>query len=141
MYKMNEQERAEREQTKKLHKSIRELPPSRYRDFAWGYIRGFKYRRIERSHHISIIDLGRKAEPGKTSRSYTQMGAYLFTEEGLFYEHNLPSSYQLHKLLSSFITISEKELTDWIMDPSGAIPPPPPRVKQPKPEILAAATQ
>ena len=42
----------EREAVKKAHRAVRALPEGRYRNLAWGYVRGCPYRRIERTSHL-----------------------------------------------------------------------------------------
>lgn len=73
----------------------------------WAFVRGFKYRRVERKRHTQIIATG-------------------------VYEHNAPSSYSMTRLAQELdLPIAAPELENWFADPSGAIAPPPPRVKKP----------
>ena len=74
----------------------------------WGYLRGFKFRRIERTHRIQV------------------------REDGLPYEHNLPVARMLHMVIANFDPSAKvDDVQRWIDDPSGAIPAPPPRAKKP----------
>jgi hypothetical protein len=114
MYTMSEEERADREKTKTLHRSIRDgmdeswgTPHHRYQLLAWGFVRGFKYRRIERSHRRQILP------------------------DGSVFEHNLPSDYLLLRALSKYVPeVTVGQVKAWLADPSGAIPAPPPRPKR-----------
>lgn len=124
MYQMTEEERAERVRVKTLHKEIRSLIGDRYGNLAWGFIRGFKYRRIERSHHLQSIPAG----------CYGTITPYyiLTSSEGTFFEHNMPSEFLLTRLLQRFVPETTKEQTlSWLSDRSGAIPIPLPKPKKP----------
>jgi hypothetical protein len=136
MYVMNDQERSTRETIKALHRKCREAMREarenrtwkadpkplywfshRYTLLAWGYVRGFPYRRIERSHHVQILPDGRA------------------------FEHNLPSGHELYNCLHALgLTPTKESVKAWLEDPSGAIPAPPPRVKKPyvAPQPVAA---
>jgi len=110
MYVMSEEERAERAKIKALHKAVRgdASHGPRYRCLAWGFVRGFKYRRIERSHRTQLVNTG------------------------TVFEHNLPVAFYLHKLLSKHLpNLAKNEVEVWLKDPMGAIPAPPPRPKKP----------
>jgi len=92
-----------------FHKSFRRhcKEKGRYGNLAWGFVRGFPYRRIERSHHVQ-------------------------KENG--FEHNMPSVAHLSKLFFDYgieRLIDGKELESWLANKEGAIPAPPPRVKAP----------
>jgi len=109
---------AEKASVKSIHKAVRALRKSegRYGALAWAFVRGFKYRRVERSHHVQK-DTG--------------------------YEHNMPSgqlvTHLLGKAIPGFAETGEKwwhtkehaDVRAWLADPSGAIPAPTPRAKKP----------
>lgn len=142
-YVMTESERAERERVKLLHQNVRaamhEAASSggqvhRYALLAWAFVRGLKFRRIERHHHVQRI--------GGTP----EHGARIF-------EHNMPQPFYLARALAAFFpemradvggkwrgSPTEARLYAWIADPSGAIPAPAPRPKKPyvRPEPIAA---
>jgi len=107
MYQMTEEQKAERSKQKKIHQAIRSLPEGRYRNLAWGFVRGFKYRRIERTTHTQTLSDGRVIE------------------------HNRPSARVLEDIFEELLPVTYAVLTAWIDDPSGAIPAPPPRPKKP----------
>lgn len=92
----------------------------RHRDLLllWGYVRGFKFRRIERSHYVQE------------------------TAPGVFYVHNLPSEVWLSRIWSTFLDETAAELAPkikaWLADPSGAIAAPAPRAKRPYIAAIAA---
>lgn len=68
----------------------------------WAYARGFKFRRIERTHRM---DCG--------------------------VEQNLPSAWQLQRIWKHYLPeVTEADINAWLQDPSGAIPAPPPRPKR-----------
>jgi hypothetical protein len=128
MYQMTDAERTERAKQKALHQAIRAAMrdghrepykdaagqyhglghAGRYYALAWAFVRGFPYRRVERSHHKQTLP------------------------DGSVYEHNLPSTYALNKRISEFVDgVSLEQVTAWVDDPSGAIPTPAPRPKRP----------
>lgn len=104
---------------------------SRERNLAWGYIRGFKYRRIERSHHTQVVN-------------------------GQIFEHNFPRAYNVAYYLSKFLPEFKqaidnwfaggnklehiKLLEKWLSDPTGAIPAPIPRPKRAYESEMRAST-
>lgn len=113
MYQMNEKERAEREEIKALHleirKDIKNTTDSwehRYLLLAWGYLRGFKFRRIERNHRVQRLP------------------------SGVLFEHNMPSETVLRSTLLRYIPALASSIHAWLADPTGAIPAPPPRPKK-----------
>lgn len=73
----------------------------------WGYVRGFKFRRIERTHRKQVL------------------------EDGSIFEHNVPKATILAQAFSSFIVADVAAIQRWLHDPTGAIPAPPPRPKKP----------
>lgn len=127
MYEMNDAEKVERAQQKALHAAVRACPPSRYRNLAWGYIRGFKFRRIERTHHIQRI--GDVPSPGV---AYMAMNpGYVIKADGLYYEHNMPNLDVLKAVIQDFIPdVKIADVNAWLRDPEGAIPVPAPRPKR-----------
>jgi hypothetical protein len=125
----------EQAQVKAIHKAIRtdDSFGDRYRILAWGFIRGFKFRRLERSHHMEKLPDGH----------YSPAPYYIRTDKGVFYEHNLPEALPLTKLLakhlpefqadfeSKWSLKSGTRIAAWLEDKSGAIHAPPPRPKKP----------
>lgn len=117
----------EREATKALHKRMRsEMKQARgqehrYMLLAWGYVRGFPFRRIERSHHMQGT-----------------------------YEHNMPWALSLTSALAKYLPEFEADFASkwqlkpggrieaWLKDPNGAIPALAPRAKKPYQRAIAA---
>jgi hypothetical protein len=137
MYQMTDEQRVERARVKALHNAIREdrSHGDRYRNLAWGYIRGFKYRRIERSHHMQALD----------GAYWSTVGTVSIRKVGdvWHFEHNMPYPDYLFKLLQKHLPDLKKEqIVSWLQDPSGAISAPPPRPKAPYPReaAMVAAT-
>jgi len=136
MYQMSEEERAERSKVKALHAAIRGCGPvgDRYRNLAWGFVRGFPYRRIERNHHVQMLDNANYEQMAKLDNHYRQLDGQWF------YEHNMPSETWLFDTLKKFLPELKKEqIVTWMRDMSGAIPPPPPRPKRTREEAMAHA--
>lgn len=119
----------EKAQVKALHKAIRAEAYSRDGGLAWGFVRGFPYRRIER-----------------TTRTQTM-------SDGTVIAHNAPSALHIARVLAKHIhgleqawfeskykLRAECELHAWLTNPDGAIPAPAPRPKKPyvRPEGSAA---
>jgi hypothetical protein len=114
MYEMTEEEKDARQIIKTLHKRVREDMYEaarqsghghRYMLLVWAFIRGLKFRRVERTHHM----------------------------QG-FYEHNMPAAVLLTNCLKKYLGQDEdlrKKVEAWLADPSGAIAAPPPRLKKP----------
>ena len=78
----------------------------------WGFVREFPYRRIERNHHKQIVN-------------------------GREFEHNMPYASTLLREWRKYLPeITEASIREWLRNPDGAIPAPPPREKKPyvKPE-------
>lgn len=127
----------EQAHVKALHQAIRSDRSfgDRYRNLAWGYIRGFKYRRIERSHPMQQLasDAYFPREPSL---------GYVETAEGRFFEHNLPDAVLLTQLLAKHLPEFATDLAStwtlkpgsrlvaWLSDRSGAIPVPARRARE-----------
>ncbi len=80
----------ERDRVRALHKAVRSDTSSgeRYRILAWGFLRGFPYRRMEPTHHRQLVgdhDLWGGFETA----------AYRDDDGKWWYEHNFPSAYVL----------------------------------------------
>lgn len=109
----------EKAQVKSIHKALRAEASSRAGNLAWGFVRGFKYRRIERSTRTQVM------------------------ADGSVIQHNPPPLLRVAKLLAQHIPSlegwfkSQYTLADscplfaWAADPEGAIPAPAPRPKKP----------
>jgi hypothetical protein len=104
---------AEKASVKAIHKALRAETAGRAGNLAWGFVRGFPYRRIER-----------------TTRTQTM-------PDGSVVEHNRPDAryltHLLGKLIPGFAEINEKQswntkpspaIEAWLADPAGAIPVP-----------------
>jgi hypothetical protein len=102
---------ADKAQVKAIHKAIRTLPEGRYRNLAWGLVRGFPYRRIERTT--------RTQDNGDGTRTV----------------HNRPSASAIVGVLVAILTAwpapSPDEVKLWLASEAGAIPAPV-RVKKPR---------
>jgi hypothetical protein len=110
----------EKAQVKKVHKGIRAEVSSRFGNLAWGFVRGFPYRRIERS-----------------TRTQTMA-------DGTVVVHNAPNLVAVARVLVAHIPSLEAEwfasryslkpdcpLIAWAASQEGAIPAPVPRPKKP----------
>jgi hypothetical protein len=110
----------EKAQVKKIHKGIRNETASRSGNLAWGFVRGFSYRRIER-----------------TTRTQTM-------PDGTMVRHNAPNLVAVARIIVAHIPSLEVEwfagkyqlkstcpLTAWAASEDGAIPAPAPRPKRP----------
>ena len=113
MYQMTEEEKATREEIKKLHRAVRPryVGADRYNNLLWGFVRGFPYRRIERKCYVQTLS------------------------DGSTYEHNRPSEYVLARMaikagMGDTELAMVKRFQLWLEDSEGAIPAPPPRVKK-----------
>ncbi len=132
-----DQVKIERDAVRALHKAIRSdhSEGDRYRILAWAFIRGMKYRRVERSHHMQSLP--------RDSYFAGASGFYLDPEGRCWFEHNLPDAVRLTRLLAKHMPElsadfkngwSLKENTAiqaWLADRSGAVPAPAPRPKKP----------
>lgn len=132
----------ERAQVKALHVAIRSDREfgERYRNLAWGFIRGFKFRRIERSHRMQKLP------------DDAYMGGYGYSTrpEGKFFEHNMPTEVTLAKLLAKHLPEFEADfltkwqlregsrITTWLKDLEGAIPAP---VREKRPYVAPASRE
>lgn len=109
----------EQSKIKEIHRGVRTdtSEGERTRILAWGFIRGFPYRRMER----------------KTRTQTMPSGAVV--------NHNPPSAYGIIKVLSNYMpefaadisgysVMKNSRVAQWLEDPSGAIPAPI-RVKKP----------
>lgn len=135
---LSDEKRAE---LKALMKAIRKDSGfgERTRNLAWGFVRGFKYRRIERSHKKQYL----------AADACVHLDAYGYGQdtEGKFFEQNMPNPVYLAKLLSKYFPEFEADFKDkwslkpesrilaWLKDPTGAIPAP---VREKKPFVRAA---
>ena len=105
---------AEKAQVKSVHRALRALPQSRYRNLAWAFVRGMKYRRVERTTRTQTI------------------------ADGSIVAHNKPSARALVGVLGTVILAFQiawnapipPELIAWLEDTSGAIAAPKPRSKR-----------
>ena len=123
---MSEEGRA---QVREIHQKIRSQAGSREGNLAWGFVRGFPYRRIERTTRTQVMP------------------------DGSIVQHNAPSALHIARVLAGAIAGLEQAwfeskynlradcpLVAWLANPDGAIPAPPPRPKRPyvRPEGSAA---
>ncbi len=112
----------EKAQVKAIHKGIRKETSSRLGNLAWGFVRGFPYRRIERATRTQ------------------KMG------DGTVTVHNLPNAQALTWFLAKHIpgfsegfsvesrwynTKASPAVEAWLANPDGAIPAPAPRPRKP----------
>ena len=110
----------EKAQVKKIHAGIRAETHSRAGNLAWGFVRGFPYKRIERK-----------------TRTQT-------TPDGTVVVHNQPNLIAVDRIIVAHIPSLETEwfaskyqlkpacpLTAWLANPDGAIPAPAPRPRKP----------
>lgn len=130
----------DRAASKALFKAIRTDRSfgERTRILAWGFVRGFKYRRMERSHKKQYLP---------ESGAYADFHAYGRDEKGKYFEHNLPNALYIAKLLAKHCPAFESEFSGkysvkedsrvvaWLKDPTGGIPAP---VRVRKPFVRAA---
>lgn len=120
MYENYKQMTAEQQaEVKAIHEAFRAQVHSRYGNLAWAFVRGFTYRRVER-----------------TTRTQTM-------PDGTLVEHNPPSAAWVTYMIGlcchgfaqidsgrAWATKAAPEVQAWLKDPSGAIPAPAPREKQ-----------
>jgi hypothetical protein len=103
---------AEKASVKAIHRALRAGARSREGNLAWGFVRGFKYKRIERTVRVERLEDGTSVE-------------------------RLPSAGYITHLLGSAIpgfagidakyawrTRANPAVEAWLRDPSGAIPAP-----------------
>ena len=86
---------AEKASVKAIFKAIRSQTGDRYGNLAWGFVRGFPYRRIERSHRMELLPPSAGVVSGAETLKYAKEPPYVHTEAGVFYEHNLPDASNL----------------------------------------------
>jgi hypothetical protein len=110
---------AEKADVKAIHRALRAHASTRYGNLAWGFVRGFPYRRIERKTHTSV------------------------EADGTTTVHNRPDArwLTLHiaDIVPGFAVVDPKNrwsakpaqaIVDWLANEEGAIPAPV-RVKKP----------
>ncbi len=109
----------EQAQVKKIHKAIRAEAGSRAGNLAWGFVRGFPYKRIERTTRTQVM------------------------ADGTVVSHNPPNLLVVARILATHIPELESyfaskyqlkkdcPLLAWAANPDGAIPAPAPRPKKP----------
>jgi len=108
----------EKAQVKATHKAIRAKTSERYGNLAWGFVRGFPYRRIERTTRTQVGSDGKLVEHNKPDARYL---THLLGEA-------IPGSAELGK--SWWNTKAHPEIEAWLANPDGAIPAP---VREKKP--------
>lgn len=110
----------EQAQVKAIHKALRAETGSRAGNLAWAFVRGFAYRRVERTTRTQVLP------------------------DGSVYSHNPPPAWAITTILGTHIqgfaevdaerpwtTKPHPEVVAWLANPGGAIPAPPPREKKP----------
>ena len=98
---------------KAIHKAIRKDTPTRTGNLAWGFVRGFPYRRIERTTRTQVMGDGSVVDhnpPNLVSIARCIVTAMPELEASYF-----KSKYALKE---------DCPLIAWVKDPSGAIPAP-----------------
>lgn len=116
----------EQAQVKAVHKAVRAQTASRYGNLAWGFVRGFPYRRIERTTRTQVAG------------------------DGSVVEHNRPDARHLTHLLGESVpgfaevgknwwsTKPSPAVEAWLASPEGAIPAP---VREKRPYVRHEAAQ
>lgn len=110
----------EQAQVKAIHKALRKETYSRSGNLAWAFVRGFLYRRVERTTRTQVL------------------------ADGSVYNHNPPSASAITAILAKHIpgfaafdpakpwaTPAHPAIVEWLKNPEGAIPAPAPREKKP----------
>ena len=110
---------SEKNEIKAIHKALRKNGYGRYKNLAWAFVRGFPYRRVERTTRSQVM------------------------ADGSIVEHNRPSAQILTatilESIPNFVSSDPKrpwlvnahpDIEKWLDDPNGAIPAPV-RVKKP----------
>ena len=110
----------EKAQVKKIHKGIRSETASRSGNLAWGFVRGFPYKRIERTTRTQVMP------------------------DGTTVVHNAPNLVAVARIIVAHISSLEGEwfasryslkptcpLIAWAASPDGAIAAPAPRPRKP----------
>lgn len=89
----------EKAQVKAIHKAVRAFTGSRYGNLAWAFVRGFPYRRVERTTRTQV------------------------TPDGKTVHHNKPHARALVSILQAGIPgFSAEGVEVWLANPDGAIP-------------------
>jgi hypothetical protein len=136
-YIMNDEEKAERSKQKAIHQKLR-APlrggpgGSRYDILAWAYVRGFKFRRCERSHHQQIVN-GKPYEHNMPNPAFIWAKLVLagaFPADGIVPTIADLWGYSRHWNGTAQHTDAGQAIVAWLADPSGAIAAPPPRPKK-----------
>lgn len=110
----------EKAQVKTLHKAIRAEAPSRAGNLAWAFIRGFAYRRVERTTRTQVLPDGTvfQHNPAKALHIAWVLEKHIPELTTTWFE----SKYRLR---------SDCPLHAWLANPAGAIPAPAPRPRKP----------
>ncbi len=111
----------EKAQVKSIHKSIRKETSSRMGNLAWGFVRGFPYRRIERSTRTQVM-------PDGTLTVHGRPDAQTLT---WFLAENIPGFVEGFSAKSRWSTKASPVIQAWLDNPDGAIEAPAPRPKKP----------
>ena len=119
----------EKSKVKAIHKAVREEVLSRAGGLAWAYLRGFPYRRVERTTRTQVMGDGTVVDHNKPDiRAVARILVAAMPELG-------PSW-----LKSGGMLLHEQcPLIAWVKDPSGAIPAPAPPVKVPCQAVASVA--
>jgi hypothetical protein len=117
----------EKAQVKAIHKAIRKETCHRSGNLAWAFVRGFPYRRVERTTRTQVMP------------------------DGTVVAHNAPNLVDVARILVSHIPGLEATwfrskyslaqdcpLIAWAANPDGAIPAPAPRAKKPFTRAVAS---
>ena len=106
----------EKAAVKAAHVAIREHTPCREGNLAWGFVRGFPYRRIERTTRTQVLP------------------------DGSVFNHNPPDARWITSFIARHVpgfavdknggTVPHPDVVAWLKNPAGAIPVPV-RVKRP----------
>jgi len=119
--KYKEMSDAEKASVKAIHKALRAETKGRYGNLAWGFVRGFLYRRIERTTRTQVMG------------------------DGSVVTHNVPNAgfltYWIAKAVPGFAEFDEKRwwatkahpaVTAWLANQEGAIAAP---IREKKPYV------
>lgn len=96
---------AEKASVKAIHKALRSETGDRYGNLAWAYVRGFPYRRVERTTRDD-------------NKPEARFITYLLGKAGVPGFPTIPAGSSWWKIEASPAIIA------WLLDPSGAIPVP-----------------
>lgn len=108
----------EKAQIKTIHQALRKETFHRTGNLAWGFVRGFPYRRIERKTRTQVLGDG-------TTIVHNQASAVAIAQ--LLQKH-IPG---LKYLVNSYTLAPDCPLSAWLANPDGAIAAPPPRPRKP----------